>query len=126
MDFETALYNELNPISGIGKVFPLHAIDGTKPPFTIYESSDGMQEKTLSGFVTSTTIDGTIYVVTSSYSSMKSVSRAVIAKLQSFQSRVIGGSGGVFVYDVSYDKVQESWDDNVQFYQGLIDFTVRI
>jgi cytochrome oxidase Cu insertion factor (SCO1/SenC/PrrC family) len=126
MDFETALYNELNPISGIGKVFPLKVIDGIKPPFTVYESSDGTQEKTLSGFVNSTEIDGTIWVVTTSYSSMKSVSRAVISKLQSFQGRIIGGSGGVMVYEITYDKVRETYDDNVQFYQAMIDFTVRI
>ena len=126
MDFETALYNELTPISGIGKVFPLTVIEGIKPPFCVYESSDGIQEKTLSGYVASTEIDGTLYVITSSYSSMKTVSRAVISKLQSFQGRIIGGSGGVMVYDITYDKVRESWDDNVQMFQAMIDFTVRI
>lgn len=126
MDFETALFNELNPITGIGKVFPLKVIDGVKPPFTVYESSDGVQEKTLTGFVASTEIDGTLWVVTTSYSSMKTVSRAVISKLQSFQGRVIGGTGGVFVYDLKYEKVKELYDDNTQFYQAMLDFTVRI
>lgn len=125
MDFETALYNELNPISGIGKVFPLKVIDGIKPPFTVYESSDGVQEKTLTGYVVSTEIEGAIYVVTTSYASMKSISRAVISKLQSFQGRTIGGVGGVYVYDVTYSKPKELYDDHTQFYQAMIDFTVR-
>jgi hypothetical protein len=126
MDFETALYNELSPIAGIGKVFPLRVIEGTKPPFAVYESSDGLQEKTLTGFVLSTEIDGTIYFVSPSYANLKTVSRAIISQLQSFQSRVIGGSGGVFVYDVSYHKPKELYDDTTQWYQAMIDFTVKI
>jgi hypothetical protein len=126
MDFETALYNELNTVSGIGKVFPLDVIEGNKAPFCVYESSDGVQEKTLSGFVSSTEIDVTLYVVQTSYSSVKSVSRTVINKLQSFQSRVIGGTGGVFVYDITYDKPKEVYNNENLLYQAIIDFTVKI
>lgn len=126
MDFETALYNELSIVSGIGKVFPLNVIEGNKPPFCVYESSDGQQEKTLSGFVSSTEIDVTVYVVNVSYATMKSVSRAVISKIQSFQSRTIGGVGGVPVYDVSYKPPKELYDSENLLYQAMIDFTVKI
>lgn len=126
MDFETALTNELNAVAGIGKVFPLNVIEGIKAPFCVYESSDGIQEKTLSGYVVSNEINGTIYVIQSSYASLKTVSKAVITKLQSFQSRVIGGTGGVMVLDVEYQKVREMYDSQMLLYQCEIDFTVRI
>lgn len=126
MDFEQCLYNELNTIPNIGKVFPLNVIEGNKPPFTVYESSNGVQEKTLTGFVASTEIEGTLYIVQTSYSSVKSVSRDVINKLQSFQSRRIGGTDGVFVYDVTYQKPKELYDNQNLLYQVTIDFTVKI
>lgn len=124
-DFESALFTELSSVAGIGKVFPLNAIEGTKAPFAVYESSDGQAEKTLSGFVASTEIDGSIYVIQNSYTNVKTVSRAVISKLQSFQGRVIG-SGGPTVLDVSYKKVREIYDPQLSLYQVELEFTVRI
>lgn len=127
MHFEEALKNELNNVSGLsGKVFPLNVIEGIKAPFLVYQSSDGIMEKTLSGFVVSTEIIGNMYIVHTSYTSMKDMSNAVISALQGFQGRVIGGTGGVRVYDVTYERVHESYDPQLFYYQCELEFKVRI
>jgi hypothetical protein len=125
VDFESALYTELVSVAGIGKVFPLNAIEGTKAPFAVYESSDGIQEKTLSGFVASTEIEGSIYIIQDNYASAKTVSKAVISLLQHFQGRIIGGTGPK-VLDVSYKKVREIYDPQLYLYQVELEFTISI
>lgn len=126
MDFEQALFTELTSVPGIGKVFPLIVPEGFKAPFTVYESSDGVEDKTLDGYVVTKEIHGSIYVVQSSYSAVKSVSRAVIGLLKTFQSRIIGGDGGLLVYDVTYETIGEIYDSELLLYQTTIGFTIRI
>lgn len=127
MDFEQCLYIELSSVDNIGKVFPLNVIEGTKAPFCVYESSDGIEDKTLSGYIASKEIDGSIYVIQPSYTSMKSVSRAVIDVLKSFQNRKIGDSvNGVLVLDMKYENIKEIYDPQTLLYQNTIGFTIRI
>jgi hypothetical protein len=127
LDFEVALRNELSVIEGLtGKVYPLNAIEGTKAPFIVYESSDGIQEKTLTGFSPYKDIDINLYIVANSYADMKAYSKSVISILQSFIGRNIGGSSDVYIRDVEYSKVDETYINDLFLYQTIIDATVTI
>jgi hypothetical protein len=127
LDFEQALYIELTSVTGIGEVFPLNVIEGTKAPYCVYESSIGMEEKTLDGYTSSMEMDCTLYIIQSSYAELKQVSRNVLDLLKSFQSRKIGDpDDGVMVYDFSYENIKELYDPETFLYQNTIGFTVRI
>lgn len=127
MDFEQALTAELVSITGLAnKVFPLNATEGIQAPFVVYESSDGIQEKTLTGFAPYTSINITLYIVATSYSDMKEYSRSVIDQLESFIGRYIGGTNEVFIRDVDYTKAGEQYFPDVFLYQTAIDATITI
>lgn len=127
MDFEEAIKNEFSSITGlINKVFPLNVTEGIKAPYVVYESSDGIQEKTLSGFAPYKDIDLTLYIVANSYSDMKAYSNSVLTQLQSFIGRYIGGSTDVFIRDVAYAKVDEMYFQDLFLYQCTIDSTITI
>lgn len=127
MDFEEALRNELSAITALtNKVFPVNVTEGIKAPYVVYVSSDGIQEKTLTGFAPYKDINLTLYIVASSYADMKVYSNAVIAQLQSFLGRYIGGASGVYVRDVDYTKVDEQYFQDLFLYQCTIDSTITI
>lgn len=122
-----ALKSELSSITGLtNKVFPLNVTEGIKAPYIVYESSDGIQEKTLTGFAPYKDINLTIYIVAASYSDMKEYSIAVITQLQSFLGRYIGDSTDVYIRDVDYSKVDEEYFQDLLLYQCTIDSTITI
>jgi hypothetical protein len=127
MFFEEALKTELVSISGFGnKVFPLNAIEGTIAPYVVYISSEGVTDEDLSGFELSKELSFEVHVISDSYGSMKDLVRQTITKVKSFQGRIIGGSSGVFVWDVEYEDSDESYNDDLFQYISSISFKVRI
>jgi hypothetical protein len=57
---------------------------------------------------------------------MKAYSKSVISILQSFIGRNIGGSSDVYIRDVEYSKVDETYINDLFLYQTIIDATVTI
>jgi hypothetical protein len=126
MNFEEALMSELNSIIGLdNKIFPMSAKEGTKPPFIIYVSSEGLQDKTLDGYLTSKELDCEIHVIHSNYSKMKNLTKEVLSKLQTFYGRSIG-IDGPFIKSLSYDKPTEVHEKEVGFYRSSFDINVRL
>jgi hypothetical protein len=127
MNFEEALKNELNSISNLAnKVFPLTAIEGVKTPYLVYISNEGVPEKCLSGYFGPKEVNGELHILNDSYSGLKDITKQVISTIESFQNRIIGGAGGVFIQDVSYEKPSEQYIDQLFQYLSIIPFTVRI
>jgi hypothetical protein len=127
MNFEEALKNELNSISNLtNKVFPLTAIEGVKTPYLVYISNEGVPEKCLSGYFGPKEVNGELHILNDSYSGLKDITKQVISTIESFQNRIIGGAGGVFIQDVSYEKPTEQYIDQLFQYLSIIPFTVRI
>lgn len=125
MNFEEALASELDSIEGLeGKVYPMGAKEGVKPPFVIYVSSEGVQDKTLDGYLTSKEIDCEIHVVHKKYANMKTLTKLVLAKLQTFYGRSIG-TDGPFIKGFSYEKPVEVHEKEVQLYRSSFDIHVR-
>lgn len=126
MNFEEALASELESVDGLeGKVFPMGAKEGVKPPFVIYVSSEGLQDKTLDGYLTSKEIDCEIHVVHKNYDKMKALTKLVISELQTFYGRAIG-TDGPFIKSLTYDKPVEVHEKEVQFYRSSFDIHVRL
>jgi hypothetical protein len=125
MNFEEALRNELNSIPELAnKVFPLTAIEGVKTPYLVYVSSDGVQEKCLNGYAGSKEVDCELHILNDSYSGLKDITREVISLVVSFQNRVIGGTDGIWIQDITYEKVTEQYID--QLFQYLCVLSVRV
>lgn len=126
MNFEEALVAELNAIVGLqNKVLPASAPEGTKPPFVIYVSSEGLQDKTLDGYLTSKELDCEIHVIHSNYGKMKALTKEVISKIQTFYGRSIG-ENGPFIKSLSYEKPTEVHEKEVGFYRSSFDIIVRL
>lgn len=122
MIFEKALAAELESIAGLRKkVFPLFAKKGTKPPFVIYVSSEGLPDKALEGYLDSGEIECEIHIVNSNYESVKVLTRLVLDKLRTFPGREIG----VYVKDLTYDMPVEVYEKEVNFYRCSFDIKVR-
>lgn len=125
MNFEEALVAELGSIIGLeNKVFPIMATEGDKPPFVIYVSSEGSEDKTLDGYLNSKEIECEIHVIQTSYSKMKTLTKEVISKLKTFYGRNIGESGP-FIKNLSYEKPTEVHEREVGFYRSSFDIKVR-
>jgi hypothetical protein len=125
MNFEEALVVELSTIPDlINKIFPLMAPEGTKPPFIVYVSSEGIPDKTLQGYLSSKEVFCEIHVVHSNYGSVKNLSKQVLAKIQTFYGRAIG-IDGPFIQNVTYDKPVEVYEKEVSLYRSSFDLTVK-
>lgn len=127
MNFEEALRNELSSIPQLtNKIFPLAATEGVKTPYLVYVSSEGVQEKYLEGYAGSKEVDCELHILSDSYSSLKDITRQVNAKIVSFQERVIGGDNGVWIQDVTYEKVTEQYIDQLFQYLCIVNIRVRL
>ena len=126
MLIEEALRNELNSITQItNKIYPLIAIEGSKPPYVVYVSNEGLQYKSFDGFYVLKTITFEIHVIHTSYSQLKALTDNVLGVVTSFEGRVIGGSGGVFVSEVTYDNPQEFYEKEVNLYRSYFELRVK-
>ena len=127
MVFEEALRKELQTISVLAnKVFPLNAIEGTKTPYIVYVSSEGLKYKTFDGFYDPKEIALELNVIHSSYGSMKSLTNEVINLLFTFENRVIGGEGGILVKNLSYDMPIELYEHEVNLFRSVIEVRLHI
>jgi hypothetical protein len=125
MNFEEALVVELNSVPGLkNKVFPLSAPEGIKTPFIVYVSNEGIQDKTLEGYLNSKEVVCEIHVVHSSYGSLKPLTKQVLTHLKTFYSRVIGDNGP-FIENFSCDKPTEVYEREVNLYRSSFDITVN-
>lgn len=126
MTFEEALKAELETVTGLsGVVFPLQAQEGTPSPYVIYLSQEGLPEKTLDGFLTLRTVHLDLNIMGDTYSTMKTTTQAVIAKINGWLGTTIG-SGTVKIRDITWDKVNELYEFQVLQYRCLIQMTLTI
>lgn len=117
MSFESALREELSSISGLsGKVYPLAAPEGAKPPYTVVISSEGLPDKTLEGYQDSKEVPIELDIIGADYAEMKALEIAIISKIQTFQGRAIG-SAGPFIQEVSYDEPVELYEQLPKWYR---------
>lgn len=125
MDFEQALVYELQVISGLsGKVFPQKAEDETRPPFVVYISSEGEPIMTLSGPTNLTELTCEIHIICDSYEQIKSKTKAVLARIQSFFQRTIG-QDGPYIKSISHTEPVENIDDDTEYYSSSFDLRIR-
>jgi hypothetical protein len=125
MNFEEALTNELQAITGLeGKVFPQTARENVTPPFVVYISSDGEPIMALEGPTDMTELTCEIHVSGESYEQLKAYSTLVIARLKSFLQRQIG-QNGPYIKSISLTEPTEDIDNNTNFHMSSFDIRVR-
>lgn len=127
MNFEESLYNELLSITDLANnVFPLNAPTDTKPPYLVYVSSEGVQERTLDGYLSVRETTCELHILHDKYSSLKDLTRQVISLIDTFQRRTIGGTGGVYVQSATYEKVHEMFVPELIQCLCVLEMKVRI
>lgn len=125
MNFEEALRAEIGAIEGLSnKVFPLNATEGTQAPFIIYVAPEGIPFKTLQGYLSCKEVVCEIHILHNSYSGMKTLSKQVLEKIQSFQGRELG-SGGPFIQNATYEQPTEVYEKEVSLYRSSFDLNVK-
>lgn len=123
--FEVALYTELSSISGFtAKVFPLFAPEGTAAPYMTYEPGIYTLDKAHNGFLSSGSQEVTVDILAATFSSLKTASDAVVAKIRSFLARSIG-TGGPTIQNVTIrEQSPLLYEPNVDLYRRSIVFTI--
>ncbi len=125
MTFEEALRAELSSVKGLkNKVFPLNSKEGTKAPYIVYISSEGILDKTFNGFLNTKEVDCEINIIHKSYGEMKDLSRIVLEKIITFPGRYIGGYGP-YIQNLTYEKPIELYENEVSLYRCVIDLKVK-
>lgn len=125
MNFEEVLRAELSLIDSLtDKVFPLNATEGTEAPYIIYVSSEGLFDKSFEGYLNSKEVNCEINILVSNYSNLKALSKLVIAKIISFQGRIIGQNGPL-IKNVTYEISPEIYEKEVSLYRSVIDLKVK-
>lgn len=123
MNFEAALVAELEAATElIGKVYGLTGLKGDvapAAPYLIIVSSEGLQLKSHDGYLGTKEVDFEVNVVHSTYSNMKALTAIVLAKLITFQSRVIG-TNGPYIQNFTYEKPVELYESEVKLFRDHI------
>lgn len=124
MSFEGALTYELNTISLIAnKIFPLQATEGTSAPYVTYLKGDIRPLRTLTN--TLPTFSGTyeINILSSKYSVLQTVYKAIFSKLVGMQGRKIGDNGP-YMEEVAILNTPEMYEHEISLYRMIIEFKV--
>lgn len=126
MNFEEALVEELGAIDGLqGKIYPLNAAEGDKPPFVIYVSSEGEQTQSLEGYADLKQVTCQIHVITDTYDTLKSLTKSVMSTLKTFYARPIGTNGPV-IKSLMLTEPIESFEEEVSYARCSFDVIVRL
>lgn len=126
MELEPALVQELSVISGLSaKIYPLNAPSKTVAPYLIYTSSFGLQDKSLDGYLRTKAVPMELNLIAPDYESMKQLQSAIITKLISFQSRVIG-TDGPFIQEITYEEPDEIYEAAVKLHRSNIILKIHI
>jgi hypothetical protein len=126
MEFEPAIVLELEAIEGLSsKVFPLVATEGVAAPYIAYVSSEGLRDKSLTGYMESKAIDVELNIMARTYKEMKHLTKTVLDKVIGFQSRAIG-EVGPFIQELTYQKPVELYEHQPKLHRCVIDITFYI
>jgi hypothetical protein len=124
MSLEAAMREELTAISGLtNKIFPVSAPENTATPYLVYLSSEGVNDRTLSGFLSSKTVSVELNILSDTYESLKTITSGVIQRLQSFAGRTIG-TAGPYVQEIVIDAPIEAFEDKTKLY--IATFEIRV
>lgn len=125
MTFEEALRTELINITTLNnKVYPLNAPEGTVAPYIVYKSSEGLNDKSLNGFLESKEVSCELDVIHNSYANMKTLAKLIMDKLKSFEERTIG-TAGPHIEELTFDDdCPELYESEINQYRKTINFKV--
>ena len=127
MSFEPALVQELKTIPELqNRVYPLFAPEANAEqgvPYLIYASSEGLRDKTLSGYLESKEVRGELNIIAKRYGDMKAITKKVVALLISFEGRQIGANGP-FIEELTYQMPVELYEAQPDLHRCVIEFEV--
>lgn len=123
MSLEESLTEEIHSITELtDNVFPLNAPENYPTPYLTYLSSEGVNDKSLSGFMSSKSVEVELRLVCDKYSQLKAISSEVVQHLQSFIGRAIGVTAPVLIQDIMLEEPVELWDSQINKHRCIIEF----
>lgn len=127
MSLEQSLTEEIHSITELtNNVFPLNVPENYPAPYLTYLSSEGVNDKSLSGFLSSKSVEVELRLVCDKYSQLKAISSEVVQHLQSFSGRTIGVTAPVKIQDIFIEMPVEMWDSQISKYRCIIEFKVNL
>jgi hypothetical protein len=124
VDLEEGLTVELAAITGLaGKVFPVMAAQGTKAPYLAYTLGSNDRVNTLSGHASLVQSQYQLDLYHSTYASLKTLKKLVIANIKTYDLRNIGVSGP-FVQQVKIITDFDTYEDALELHKGIIEFDI--
>lgn len=125
--FDVSLKEELQTISGLSnRVFPVNAPENFPAPYIVYLTAE-QHYKTLDGFIPSGRINAEINLICKTPSELKTLSRGVIIRLQSFLMRSIGVSEPVYIQDVEFvTEPSEIYEQEIKAYRSVFEITIQV
>lgn len=121
MSFEGDLSTSLRSIADLSdKVFPLTAPKGTKAPYVFFQSSEGMRDRTLEGYIDSKEIAVELSVVHETYDQMKLMTQEVMSLILGFEQSTMINTN---IQEITYSAPVELYEQNAQVWRCVIDFT---
>lgn len=121
MDIEQSICYELGTITGFAnKVFPNASKQGTVTPYCVYVLTNTTREQELTGHNGLVEARFDIYILENGYSKLKSSMALFINKLKTLNNSNIG-IDGVFLQQLDIENEYETYQPNVDLYQGTIE-----
>ena len=119
MTFEDALKIQLSTITQINnKVFFVNAPKGQSSPYMVCLSSEGLDLKSLEGFLNLKELSLEINILEKTFTSVKSLSKTVVNKLKSLMHQDIGG---YYIQDVDFESDMPTlYEDEIGLYRTII------
>ena len=120
---EQALRYELSKISELeNKIFPTNAPEGQKAPYLVYVSSNRYM-KDLDGVTKNRECYLILNILCNSYSQMKDITKKIENIIKNFPLTRIGKEN-LYVQDISFSDVTETYEEQLKLQRGIIPFTV--
>lgn len=120
---EKALIYELNKINELeNKIFPLNAPEGQKSPYLVYITKH-RPFKNLNGITEHRECHFILNILCNSYSQMKYMNKNIEDIISKFPLKNIGKEK-LYIEDVTFDELNEIYEDQLKLYRGIIPFTI--
>ncbi|NCB52283.1 MAG: hypothetical protein EOM54_10430 [Clostridia bacterium] len=110
---------KLNTVTEIsGEIYPATSKEHKKAPFLVYLQTEGAERDSLGGWLGDQTDGYEFNVLASTYLSMKSIARKVIAAMKALQQTT---TDGLYIQAIYIDQnAPELWEDQPGLYRKII------
>jgi hypothetical protein len=116
---------ELN--SNIAGQTRIYAVNAPKLDFDyclVYMQTDTNRDKTLKGFIDNNQRSYLFNLIAKDYATMIDIRNKLEDLLMDIPLTFIGETSTIYVEDININRIQNTWENEIECYRGIIDFTI--